>query len=90
MKQQTNKTNMKDITIKSVIPCPTCNSECKVNDGITQYYVPTKKYTEADIIKAIELARETESVRRGALSEDWDDIEKYSKKDIINLLNKQV
>lgn len=48
-----------------------------------------KKYTEADIRKAIELARETESVRRGALSEDWDDIEKYDEMDIIYLLNKQ-
>lgn len=48
-----------------------------------------KKYTEADIKKAIELARETESVRRGALSEDWDDIEKHNETDIINLLNKQ-
>jgi hypothetical protein len=49
----------------------------------------TKKYTEEDIKKAIELARETESVRRGALSEDWDDIEKYDEMDIIYLLNKQ-
>ena len=48
-----------------------------------------KKYTEEDIRKAIELARETESVRRGALSEDWDDIEKYDEMDIIYLLNKQ-
>jgi len=48
-----------------------------------------KKYTEEDIRKAIELARETESVRRGALSEDWDDVEKYDEMDIIYLLNKQ-
>ncbi len=48
-----------------------------------------KKYTDEDIKKAIELARETESVRRGALSEDWDDIEKYDEMDIIYLLNKQ-
>jgi hypothetical protein len=48
-----------------------------------------KKYTEEDVRKAIELARETESVRRGALSEDWDDIEKYDEMDIIYLLNKQ-
>jgi len=48
-----------------------------------------KKYTEEDIKKAIEIARETESVRRGALSEDWDDIEKYDEMDIIYLLNKQ-
>jgi len=47
-----------------------------------------KKYTEEDIRKAIELARETESVRRGALSEDWDDIEKYDEMDIINSINK--
>jgi hypothetical protein len=51
--------------------------------------VDDKRYTEADIRKAIELARETESVRRGALSEDWDDIEKYDEMDIINSLNKQ-
>lgn len=48
-----------------------------------------KKYTEADIRKAIKLARKTESVRRGALSEDWDDVEKYDEMDIIYLLNKQ-
>jgi hypothetical protein len=48
-----------------------------------------KRYTEEDIKMAIELARETESVRRGALSEDWDDIEKYDEMDIIYLLNKQ-
>ncbi len=48
-----------------------------------------KKYTEEDIREAIELARETESVRRGALSEDWDDVEKYDEMDIIYLLNKQ-
>lgn len=45
-------------------------------------------YTEEDIKTAIRLARETESVRRGALSEDWDDVQKYSEIDIINLLNK--
>jgi hypothetical protein len=45
--------------------------------------------SQEDIRKAIELARETESVRRGALSEDWDDIEKYDEMDIIYLLNKQ-
>jgi hypothetical protein len=36
---------MENITIKSVTHCPTCNSECKVNGGTTQYYVPIKKYT---------------------------------------------
>jgi hypothetical protein len=40
---------MEDITIKSVTHCPTCNSECKVNGGTTQYYVPVKKYTEEDM-----------------------------------------
>jgi hypothetical protein len=60
-------------------------------DGYTQCQedMADKKYTEEDIKKAIELARETESVRRGALSEDWDDIEKYDEMDIIYLLNKQ-
>lgn len=64
-------------------------------DGIIQGYtqcqedMADKKYTEEDIKKAIELARETESVRRGALSEDWDDIEKYDEMDIIYLLNNQ-
>ena len=48
-----------------------------------------KKYTEEDVRKAIKLSRETESVRRGALSEDWDDVEKYDERDIIYLLNKQ-
>jgi hypothetical protein len=43
---------MEDITIKSVTHCPTCNSECKVNGGTTQYYVPVKKYTEEDLRKA--------------------------------------
>jgi hypothetical protein len=43
---------MKDITIKSVTHCPTCNSECKVNGGTTHYYVPIKKYTEEDMLNA--------------------------------------
>jgi uncharacterized Fe-S radical SAM superfamily protein PflX len=43
---------MKNITIKSVTHCPTCNSECKVNGGTTQYYVPIKKYTEEDLLHA--------------------------------------
>lgn len=43
-----------------------------------------KVFTEADMLKAIEMARETESVRRGALSEDWDDVEKYTEEEIIN------
>ena len=41
---------MEDITIKSVTHCPTCNSECKVNGGTTQYYVPVKKYTEQEYV----------------------------------------
>ena len=45
---------MENITIKSVTHCPTCNSECKVNGGTTQYYVPIKKYTEEDIRKVID------------------------------------
>jgi len=48
-----------------------------------------KKYTEEDVRNAIELARETESIRRGALSGDWDDVEKYDEMDIIYLLNKK-
>jgi hypothetical protein len=43
---------MEDITIKSVTHCPTCNGECKVNGGTTQYYVPVKKYTEEDLLHA--------------------------------------
>jgi|LakMenE18May11ns_1017448.scaffolds.fasta_scaffold7513397_2 hypothetical protein len=41
---------MEDITIKSITHCPTCNSECKVNGGTTQYYVPVKKYTEREVV----------------------------------------
>ena len=48
-----------------------------------------KKYTEKDIKKAIELARETERVTLGEEREAWDDIEKYDEMDIIYLLNKQ-
>ena len=48
-----------------------------------------KKYTEEDLRKAIELARETESERRGALSEDWDDVEKYDVCEIIELINEK-
>ena len=48
-----------------------------------------KKYTEEDIKKAIELARETERVTLGEEREAWDDIEKYDEMDIIYLLNKQ-
>lgn len=51
----------------------------------TQYQenMADKKYTEADIRKAIELARETESLRRGALSGDWHDVEKYDEQVLI-------
>ena len=48
-----------------------------------------KKYTDEDLRKAIELARETESERRGALSEDWDDVEKYDVCEIIELINEK-
>ena len=48
-----------------------------------------KKYTEENIKKAIELARETERVTLGEEREAWDDIEKYDEMDIIYLLNKQ-
>jgi SpoVK/Ycf46/Vps4 family AAA+-type ATPase len=48
-----------------------------------------KKYTQEDIKKAIELARETERVTLGEEREAWDDIEKYDEMDIIYLLNKQ-
>jgi hypothetical protein len=44
--------NKENVTIKSVTNCPTCNSECKVNSGTTQYYVPVKKYTEEDMLNA--------------------------------------
>lgn len=37
-----------------------------------------------EIGKVIRLSRETESVRRGALSEDYDDVWKYNTNDIIN------
>jgi hypothetical protein len=50
---------MKDITIKSITHCPTCNSECKVNGGTTQYYVPVKKYTEEDMINIVNKSRVT-------------------------------
>ena len=64
---------------------------CGYIEGYTQCQKDNKdkKYTEEDIIKAIKLARETESIRRGALSGDWDDVEKYDEMDIIYLLNKQ-
>lgn len=45
---------MENITIKSVTHCPTCGSECKVNGGTTQYYVPVKKYTESQLRNAME------------------------------------
>jgi SpoVK/Ycf46/Vps4 family AAA+-type ATPase len=60
-------------------------------DGYTQCQEDNakKKYTEEDIKKAIELARETERVTLGEEREAWDDIEKYDEMDIIYLLNKQ-
>jgi hypothetical protein len=66
---------MEDITIKSITHCPTCNSECKVNGGTTQYYVPVKKYTEEDMMKAFEY---------GKTLQPFDCFE-----DFINSLNKQ-
>jgi SpoVK/Ycf46/Vps4 family AAA+-type ATPase len=60
-------------------------------DGYTQCQkdMADMKYTEKDIKKAIELARETERVTLGEEREAWDDIEKYDEMDIIYLLNKQ-
>ena len=79
---------MEEITIKSVTNCPTCNSECKVNGGTTQYYVPVKKYTEEDIREAIDMARMLSHV---ACLEEGEHRLKYSntEDDIINSLNKQ-
>ena len=45
---------MENIPIKSVTHCPTCGSECKVEGGTTQYYVPVKKYTERQLRDAME------------------------------------
>jgi len=73
---------MEDITIKSITHCPTCNSECKVNGGTTQYYVPVKKYTEEDMKKAFDSGYDI----RSSYGDRDDNItaEQY-----INLLNKQ-
>jgi hypothetical protein len=76
---------MKNITIKSVTHCPTCNSECKVNGGTTQYYVPIKKYTEEDIRKVID---ETIKACNISQKESYGDLEIDTDK-IINSLNKQ-
>lgn len=43
-----------------------------------------KLYTEKDLELAIEMARETESVRRGALSEEWDEVYKFEKDEIVD------
>ena len=73
---------MEDITIKSVTHCPTCNSECKVNGGTTQYYVPVKKYTEDDIKEtAYFFVSKKLSANQGILDEEI--------QDFINSLNKQ-
>jgi hypothetical protein len=66
---------MEDITIKSITHCPTCGSECKVEGGTTHYYIPVKKYTEEDIIKAIAYGQTTKQI-------DYH-------KDFINSLKKQ-
>ena len=79
---------MEDITIKSITHCPTCNSECKVNGGTTQYYVPVKKYTKEDLRNAIDMARMLSHV---ACLEEGEHRIKYSntEDEIINSLNKQ-
>lgn len=58
------------------------------NNGVITFKQPKQvdSEIEAVMLKAIEMARETESVRRGALSEDWDDVEKYTEEEIINKL----
>ena len=76
---------MENITIKSVTHCPTCNSECKVNGGTTQYYVPIKKYTEEDIKKVID---ETIKACNISQKKSYGDLEIDTDK-IINSLNKQ-
>jgi hypothetical protein len=73
---------MEDITIKSVTHCPTCNSECKVNGGTTQYYVPVKKYTEEDMKKAFDSGYDIRSSYG-----DRDD--NMTAEQYINSLNKQ-
>jgi hypothetical protein len=76
---------MEDITIKSITHCPTCNSECKVNGGTTQYYVPVKKYTEEDLRKAFKYGIEMEA---GIESFDYKNYpDGFSQ--FINSLNKQ-
>jgi hypothetical protein len=73
---------MEDITIKSITHCPTCNSECKVNAGTTQYYVPVKKYTEEDMKKAFDSGYDIRSSYG-----DRDD--NMTAEQYINSLNKQ-
>jgi hypothetical protein len=73
---------MEEITIKSVTHCPTCNSECKVNGGTTQYYVPVKKYTEEDMKKAFDSGYDIRSSYG-----DRDD--NMTAEQYINSLNKQ-
>jgi hypothetical protein len=48
-----------------------------------------KKYTDNDLKRAIQMARETKSVRRGALSEDYDDVYTHSADDIMSSLTNQ-
>ena len=66
-----------------------CMMDFAKSDIVKEYHNTDKKYTEEDIKKAIELARETERVTLGEEREAWDDIEKYDEMDIIYLLNKQ-
>jgi phage pi2 protein 07 len=78
---------MEDITIKSVTHCPTCNSECKVNGGTTQYYVPDKKYTEEDLRKAISEAQRSWVVFPNHNSFEDAQVEfMYNAEEIIDLL----
>jgi hypothetical protein len=74
---------MEDITIKSVTHCPTCNSECKVNGGTTQYYVPINKYTEEDMYECWQTAfTDAMNITKKEYKPIW-----YS--DFIKSLNKQ-
>ena len=43
----------KQETIKSVTNCPLCKSEVTVEGTTTHYYVPVRKYTEEDLIDAM-------------------------------------
>jgi hypothetical protein len=39
--------------MKKSIKCPTCGSECDIEEGTTHAYMPIKKYSEEEVVELL-------------------------------------